>query len=71
MVGSNGVTRRVANRTDDFIEVPVSAPGSWSASPQCIIELEERQGAKLTVRLAQVETTTALALAQGLWSRRR
>ncbi len=71
VVGVNGVNRPVEKQPDGFIAVPVAAPGPWSASPQWTIELEDRQGAKLTLRLAQAESTTALELAQGLWSRRQ
>ena len=72
VVGANGVNRPpVEKQTDRFIEVPVATPGPWSTSSQWTIELEDRQGAKLTLRLAQAESTTALALAQGLWSRRQ
>ena len=71
VVGANGVDRPVEKQTDGFIEVPVTGAGHWSASPQWTIELEDRQGTKLTLRLAQGESTNALALAQGLWSRRQ
>lgn len=51
-----------------FVEVPVAA---WPGGPQWVIELEDRRGSKLTVRLAQGESVGALALAQGLWGQRR
>ena len=51
----------------EFVELPVT---SWPSAPQWIIELEDRLGAKLTVRSAQGGSTEALALAQGLWSAR-
>ena len=35
-----------------------------------VMELEDRQGAKLTLRLAQTDRAAALALAQGLWRQR-
>ena len=59
-----------APRTDaiaaKFVEVPMTArPNS-----QWVIELEDRQGSKLTLRLAQSESAAALALAQGLWRQR-
>jgi len=50
-----------------FVEVPVA---SWPSAPQWIIELEDRLGAKLTLRLAQGGSTEALALAQELWRAR-
>ena len=51
----------------EFVEVPMSAcPGG---SPW-VIELEDRQGSRLTLRLAQSDSAAALALAQGLWSER-
>ena len=50
-----------------FIEVPITAcPGG----PQWVIELEDREGWKLTLRLAQTDRAAALALAQGLWRQR-
>ena len=50
----------------EFVEVPMTAcPNS-----QWVMELEDRQGAKLTLRLAQTDRAAALALAQGLWRQR-
>jgi hypothetical protein len=50
----------------EFFEVPMTAcPNS-----QWVIELEDRQGSKLTLRLAQSDRAAALALAQGLWRQR-
>ncbi len=50
----------------EFVEVPMTAcPNS-----QWVMELEDRQGAKLTLRLAQTDSAAALALAQGLWRQR-
>ena len=51
----------------EFVEVPMSACPSGS---QWVIELEDREGAKLTLRLAQTDSAGALALAQGLWRQR-
>jgi hypothetical protein len=50
----------------EFVEVPMTAcPDSpW------VIELEDRQGSKLTLRLGQSDSAAALALAQGLWRQR-
>lgn len=51
----------------EFVEVPITAcPGG----PPWVIELEDRDGSKLTLRLAQTDSATALALAQGLWRQR-
>lgn len=47
-----------------FVEVPVAA---WPGGAPWVIELEDRHGSKLTVRLAQGDSVAALALAQGLW----
>jgi hypothetical protein len=58
----------VGAKAPGFVEVPVAA---WPGVPQCVIELEDRRGSKLTVRLAQSESLAALALAQGLWRHRR
>ena len=51
----------------EFVEVPMTAcPNS-----QWVIELEDRQGSKLTLRLAQSDrAAAALTLAQGLWRQR-
>ena len=60
-----------APRTDaiaaEFVEVPITA---CSGGPQWVIELEDRDGSKLTLRLAQTDRAAALALAQGLWRQR-
>ena len=48
-----------------FVEVPLTARPD---APQWVIELEDRCGSRLTLRLAQSNSTTVLALAQGLWS---
>ncbi len=50
-----------------FVEVPLAT--GW-VGPQCVIELEDRSGAQLTLRLAQGGSAEALALAQGLWRER-
>jgi hypothetical protein len=51
----------------EFVEVPMTACPTGS---QWVIELEERGGSKLTLRLAQSDSAAALALAQGLWRHR-
>jgi hypothetical protein len=49
-----------------FVEVPMRVcPNS-----QWVIELEDGEGSKLTLRLAQTDSAGALALAQGLWRQR-
>ena len=50
-----------------FVEVQV-AP--WAGGPPRVIELEDRLGAKLTLRLAPEDRPQFLALAQGLWRQR-
>ena len=50
-----------------FVEVQV-AP--WASGPPRVIELEDRLGAKLTLRLAPEDRPQFLALAQGLWRQR-
>ena len=51
----------------EFVEVPIAAcPGG----PQWVIELDDHDGSKLTLRLAQTDSASALALAQGLWRHR-
>jgi hypothetical protein len=53
----------------EFVEVPMNG---WVPAPsgQWVMELEDRRGFKLTLRLAPGESTAALALAQGLWRQR-
>lgn len=55
------------NSSDGFVEVAVP---SWPGGARWSIELEDRRGAKMTVRLAGGEAATVLALAQGLWRQR-
>ena len=51
----------------EFVEVPLTACPSGS---QWVMELEDCEGSKLTLRLAQSDRAAALALAQGLWRQR-
>ncbi len=51
----------------EFVEVPMTACPSGSP---WVIELEDRDGWKLTLRLAQTDSAGAVALAQGLWRQR-
>ena len=50
-----------------FVEVPVAA---LSGAPQWVLELEDRRGSRLTLRLGPGDGVAALALAQGLWRTR-
>jgi hypothetical protein len=50
----------------EFVEMPMTA----CPNAQWVIELEDREGWKLTLRLAQTDRAGALALAQGLWRQR-
>ncbi len=52
--------------TSGFVEVPVAV---WPSSPG-VIELEDKRGSKLTLRVPACDITTVLALAQGLWKQR-
>jgi len=56
-----------AGLTAKFVEVPLTG---WPGGSQCIIELEDGSGSKLTLRLAQADGAHALAVAQGLWRHR-
>jgi hypothetical protein len=58
---------RSATIAAEFVEVPMTACPSGSP---LVIELEDRGGSKLTLRLAQTDSAGALALAQGLWRQR-
>ena len=51
----------------EFVEVPVTVRPD---APRWVIELEDRRGSKLTLRLAESGIAAALALAQGIWSYR-
>ena len=64
---AGGVAPPAGNRHDAFVEVPVA---SWPGATHWSIELEDRRGAKMTVRLAGGEAATVLAVAQGLWRQR-
>ena len=55
------------NSSERFVEVAVP---SWSGGASWSIELEDRRGAKMTVRLAGGQAATVLAVAQGLWRQR-
>jgi hypothetical protein len=48
-----------------FVEVPLRVQPDES---QWVIELEDRCGSRLMLRLAQSNSASVLALAQGLWS---
>jgi hypothetical protein len=68
LVGGNSTqASRVSPGPAGFLEVPMTA---WPNGPQWVIELEDRSGAKLTLRLGQSDAVAALTVAQGLWSRR-
>ena len=58
------------DQSAQFVEVPA---GGWLAVPsgQWVMELEDRRGFKLTLRLPQGHSAATLALAQGLWRHRR
>src|SRR2546422_3557718 len=58
---AGALVARAKNRTDSFVEVPVP---SWPGGAPWSLELEDRRGTKLTVRLASGDTATVLALAQ-------
>ena len=60
-------TSRSGGLAPEFVEVPMTACPTGS---QWVIELEDRGGSKLTLRLAQYDSVAALALAQGLWRQR-
>jgi len=51
----------------EFVEVPMTG---WPSGSPCVIELEDRRGWKLTLRLASSDRAAALVLAQGLWRHR-
>lgn len=50
-----------------FVEVPMP---EWPQIPQWVIELADRSGSKLTLRLPPGDSAAALVLAQGLWGHR-
>lgn len=55
------------NSSAGFVEVAVPA---WPGGAHWSIELEDRHGTKMTVRLAGGEAGTVLAVVQGLWRQR-
>ena len=68
MVGRNFTqASRVSPGPAAFLEVPLTA---WPNCSQWVMELEDRSGSKLTLRLGPSDAAAALAIAQGLWSRR-
>ncbi len=57
----------VGTARPSFVEVPVKAwPGAENAHAW-VIELEDRAGCKLRLRMPPGESGVALTLAQGLW----
>jgi len=52
--------------TPEFVEVDVASAGG---STECVLEFEERRGAKLTVRLRG--SVDVVALLESFWKRRR
>ena len=50
-----------------FVEVPVRTWPVAENAPGWVIELEDRAGSKLTLRMPSGESVAALTLAQGLW----
>jgi hypothetical protein len=61
------VAAPAGDRASGFVEAP-AAP--WLVGPQYVLELEDRRGAKLTLRVARGGETEVLALAHGLWRHR-
>lgn len=62
--GSEPVGRSSANQA--FVELPMPAP---TRQNECLVELEDRLGAKMTLRLAPGSSAEVLALAQAFWRR--
>ena len=58
--------RRAASNRPAFVEFKALQPSGEMA---CVVELEDRLGGKMTLRLAQVSGADALALAQAFWRR--
>jgi len=67
LVASAGPQAPRPNAIAEFVEMPMTASPSGL---QWVIELEDRGGSKLTLRLAQTDSAVALTLAQGLWRQR-
>jgi hypothetical protein len=63
-----GVPPPAGSPAGGFVEV--AAP-LWPGGAPWSVELEDRNGAKVTVRLAGSEAGAVLALAQGLWRQRQ
>lgn len=55
---------RSSDNPSAFVELPVPAPTRQS---ECLVELEDRLGAKMTLRLPPGSGTEVLALVQAFW----
>jgi hypothetical protein len=53
-----------------FVEMPVGPGPSPASVPGWVIELEDRGGSKLTLRLPPRQSVAALTVARGLWRHR-
>lgn len=62
-----GIASGVDTMPASFVEAPMTA---WPQAPHWVIELEDRDGSQLTLRLPPGDSSAALALAQGLWGQR-
>lgn len=52
--------------SDPFIEIPLTTP---TAPAACVVELEDRSGSKMTLRLAPTNGVDALVLVEAFWRR--
>ena len=53
-----------------FVEVPLRAWPATDSVREWVMELEDRAGCKLTLRVPPGQSVAALTLAQGLWKQR-
>ena len=53
--------------SDPFVEIPLTTPTSPVG---CVVELEDRSGSKMTLRLAPPNGMDAVALVEAFWRRK-
>jgi hypothetical protein len=69
-VEDSGKPNRSRNDQVAFVELPMPMPAPTPTPPrqsQCLVELEDGLGAKMTLRLAPGSGTEVLALVQAFW----